>query len=446
MEPAPRGSISGEGGAEGQEPAAKESAAYWRQRKMHEPGRSPGPGATSASWRGEVTSPGRHGGKPRGRRGRRRPEERALRRAGWIFDEGQRGVATCRAPTCCATARQRRNLWTANVWWTSGPRSPRSRVAPGAADEARAFLEQARARRACATSSARTGQKDEAEARAAEAGKLRARSRLGDSRRAVAGAVEGADDDASFTQPARRRGECVGGREPGLGLVGLLVRRGYPDPRRRELARAARSRAARGWGRRRRVAAGAQRRRPVRGRGAARHFCRVTVHVEVRRDFEGRDRSTGGTFEVSPLRVTVPSARVAAFFVSAAGAVGGARLAYHAAAGVAVLQPAAGIEVEAVKGVEQDDARAAASACITSLGSVWPTSTSCSTPDTSQSLLSPLKLDKEKAARAAVGRPDLAARPRGRRRHQGRISASAFASAVASRGENASITTASAIQ
>ena len=38
VEPAARGSISGEGVCfEGQEPATKESAAYWRQRKMHEP-------------------------------------------------------------------------------------------------------------------------------------------------------------------------------------------------------------------------------------------------------------------------------------------------------------------------------------------------------------------------------------------------------------------------
>ena len=76
---------------------------------------------------------------------------------------------------------------------------------------------------------------------------------------------------------------------------------------------------------------------------------------------------------------------------------------------------------------------------------VWPTSTSCSTPDTSQSLLSPYwKLDKALQPVRPSGTPGLGVRGVARKASTGRgggAPASAFASAVASRGENASITT-----
>ena len=125
---------------------------------------------------------------------------------GWIFAaRATTSVATCRAPTCCATARQRRNLWTANVWWTSGPRSRRSRATPtGAADEARAFLEQARARR---------GVRDvfrEEEPKKRPPTPARPRREIEDavqqlandteSAPSAAAAVEGIDDDAEFTR------------------------------------------------------------------------------------------------------------------------------------------------------------------------------------------------------------------------------------------------------
>ena len=86
--------------------------------------------------------------------------------------------------------------------WTAEPEVPG--YADGAADEARAFLEQARARRGVRPVFREDEpKKDEAEARAAEAGKLRdAVAQLGDSESApsTAAAVEGIDDDASFTQ------------------------------------------------------------------------------------------------------------------------------------------------------------------------------------------------------------------------------------------------------
>ena len=86
--------------------------------------------------------------------------------------------------------------------WTAEPEVPG--YADGAADEARAFLEQARARRGVRdVFRDEEPKKDEAEARAAEAGKLRdAVAQLGDSESApsTAAAVEGIDDDASFTQ------------------------------------------------------------------------------------------------------------------------------------------------------------------------------------------------------------------------------------------------------
>ena len=86
--------------------------------------------------------------------------------------------------------------------WTAEPEVPG--YADGAADEARAFLEQARARRGVRdVFRDEEPKKDEAEARAAEAGKLRdAVAQLGDSESApsTAAAVEGIDDDAAFTQ------------------------------------------------------------------------------------------------------------------------------------------------------------------------------------------------------------------------------------------------------
>ena len=86
--------------------------------------------------------------------------------------------------------------------WTAEPEVPG--YADGAADEARAFLEQARARRGVRDVFREDEpKKDEAEARAAEAGKLRdAVAQLGDSESApsTAAAVEGIDDDAEFTQ------------------------------------------------------------------------------------------------------------------------------------------------------------------------------------------------------------------------------------------------------
>ena len=86
--------------------------------------------------------------------------------------------------------------------WTAEPEVPG--YADGAADEARAFLEQARARRGVRdVFRDEEPKRDEAEARAAEAGKLRdAVAQLGDSESApsTAAAVEGIDDDAEFTQ------------------------------------------------------------------------------------------------------------------------------------------------------------------------------------------------------------------------------------------------------
>ena len=209
VEPAPRGSISGEGVCfEGQEPATKESAAYWRQRKMHEPDAKPG----SRSDLRKIVA----------RRGHVPLEDTEMSleagaavvvlkselsdEPGWIF--ATRGNDECgyvprtyllrdSSPTKKPLDRQR----VVDIW-TAEPEVPG--YADGAADEARAFLEQARARRGVRDVFREDEpKKDEAEARAAEAGKLRdAVAQLGDSESApsTAAAVEGIDDDASFTQ------------------------------------------------------------------------------------------------------------------------------------------------------------------------------------------------------------------------------------------------------
>ena len=77
-----------------------------RQRRTHEPDAKPGSRATSAkSWRGAVRPKESTEMSP-GRRGRRRPEElTSTRRAGSSRRGAMTSVATCRAPTCCATGR-----------------------------------------------------------------------------------------------------------------------------------------------------------------------------------------------------------------------------------------------------------------------------------------------------------------------------------------------------
>ena len=91
------------------------------------------------------------------------------------------------------------------MWWTSGPRSRESRATPTAppARPGRSWSRRARGA-ACATSSAGEPKKEAADARAAGAGKLRdAVQQLAndtESAPSTAAAVEGIDDDAEFTQ------------------------------------------------------------------------------------------------------------------------------------------------------------------------------------------------------------------------------------------------------
>ncbi len=210
VEPAPRGSISGEGVCfEGQEPATKESAAYWRQRKMHEPDAKPG----SRSDLRKIVA----------RRGHVPLEDTEMSleagaavvvlkselsdEPGWIF--ATRGNDECgyvprtyllrdSSPTKKPLDRQR----VVDIW-TAEPEVPG--YADGAADEARAFLEQARARRGVRdVFREEEPKKEAADARAAEAGKLRdAVQQLAndtESAPSTAAAVEGIDDDAEFTQ------------------------------------------------------------------------------------------------------------------------------------------------------------------------------------------------------------------------------------------------------
>mmetsp|Transcript_20085 Transcript_20085/g.52234 ORF Transcript_20085/g.52234 Transcript_20085/m.52234 type:complete len:1023 (-) Transcript_20085:29-3097(-) len=194
-----------------QEPATQESAAYWRQRKAHEPGAKPeGDLCKIAARRGhfplEDTEMSLEAGAAVVVRKSELSDE-----PGWIFPT--RGDDACgyvprtyllrdSSPTRNSQEFYKNTEKPAADIWTAEPEVPG--YADGAADEARAFLEQARARRGVRdVFRDEEPKKDEAEARAAEAGKLRdAVQQLGDSESApsTAAAVEGIDDDAAFTQ------------------------------------------------------------------------------------------------------------------------------------------------------------------------------------------------------------------------------------------------------